>query len=133
MTIARYYIVSGSPLVAPRLLFTAGAPWIQVTIRGIDANKRALGWPLLTVQRGGGILDWKENCVYEIVFSDTPFDQRLLDSLGPAGQPVVIGNNLACSPSSRNIVKFDENPPPPPPPGEQPTAPFDTGNVFRIY
>lgn len=137
MAIIRNYVYARSPLLAPQLLIVALHPWQQVAIRGIDASGRDLPAPLFVPQRGGGMLRWREDCVYELVFSDDPdpLGARDLLQLLPAGQPVVPvrDRSLTCSPSARDIAKFEENPPPPPPPGAAPSAPFQLRNVFRLY
>lgn len=138
MKIARYWVNSSSPLFTPRFLFVAWPEWKQVLIRGVDAGGIELPWPLLQVQRGGGILEWKESCGYEIVFVDEPrpLDDAALNAiqveLDRYPQRTLRGDGLACSPRDPLVAKFDEDPPPPPPPNGYPKEPFVLGNVFRI-
>ncbi|XYH95459.1 hypothetical protein ACMHYB_47910 [Sorangium sp. So ce1128] len=130
MSYARYYITPQSPLLAPKLNFTALKPWIQVAIRGVDPGGKAIDSPPLHVQQGRGTLDLRADCVYEMYFSDVIVDQKVLDALRAAGQGESSSNYIVFSPSLGYIA--GEDPPPPPPPGSAPDVPFDMKNVYRI-
>ncbi|WP_437502248.1 hypothetical protein [Sorangium sp. So ce1099] len=136
MRYARYYIMPRSSQ-ATTLSFTAGQQWVQVAIRGVDSHGNAIKKPPLKVQQGGGTLDLRAGCVYEMYFSDHIIKD--LGALRAAGEKPLRGSYIDFSLSLWDIaglVQSSEDPPPPPPPGSRPGAPdvpFDTNNVHDLH